>query len=510
MNKEDIRLAAENSLEFFTRLIQPQSLLGSIHCELFSWLTREDAKSHQIILLPRGHRKSYAMAMFAVWLITRNPAITILYISSTSNLANKQLGLIKDILTSDIYRYYWPEMIHPDEAKRTKWSESEISVDHPIRKAESIREPTIFTAGLTTNVVGLHCDIAMLDDLVTNENSLTKDGREKVAEKYALLTSIKNPGAREVVAGTRYDPDDLYGDMLSKVLREYDDEGNLVFEGPLYEDFTRVLESVGDGSGEYLWPRQQRKDGQWYGFDRKIYERIKAQYSGNERLLRAQYYNDPAGGSNKGLDKNLFQYYDRTFLSKYNNDWYLKGAKLNILPAIDFAFTTKDSSDYTAIAVVGVDLNNNYYILDIDRFKTNLISEYFEHLFKLYQKWGFSKVRAEATAAQEVIIEDLKHNYIRKLDLALTIDTHKPHSDKTTRTFNILEPKYSNGQVWHYMGGNCQILEEELLIREPPHDDVRDAVASAIEGALAPTALYRKHKPIDYSNYTHSRFGGLR
>jgi hypothetical protein len=65
-----------------------------------------------------------------------------------------------------LYSLYWPDMVEKEEAKREKWTEREISVDHPKRKEESIRDPSIFTAGLTSNIVGMHCDIAVLDDVV--------------------------------------------------------------------------------------------------------------------------------------------------------------------------------------------------------------------------------------------------------------------------------------------------------------------------------------------------------
>ena len=134
-----IRERAENDLEFFVRLIHPQRVLGHVHQDLCRWWTRQDALSHSLVLLPRDHGKSAYAAYSAAWEITKNPAIRILYISSTANLATKQLKFIKDILSSDIYRRYWPEMIHPDEGKREKWTENEIAVDHPLRKAEAIR-----------------------------------------------------------------------------------------------------------------------------------------------------------------------------------------------------------------------------------------------------------------------------------------------------------------------------------------------------------------------------------
>jgi hypothetical protein len=111
------------------------------------------------------------VAYRCAWEITKDPTITILYISSTSGLAEKQLHFIKNILDSPVYRRYWPDMIHEDEGKREKWTTSEIMVDHPLRAAEGVRDATVFTAGLTTNITGLHCNIAVLDDVVVKENA---------------------------------------------------------------------------------------------------------------------------------------------------------------------------------------------------------------------------------------------------------------------------------------------------------------------------------------------------
>jgi hypothetical protein len=143
--KLETRQAAENDLEFFIRLVSPNRMLGSVHCELLSWWTRQEKKSCQLTLLPRDHQKSAMIAYRVAWWVIKNPDVRILYISATSNLAEKQLKMIKDILTSDKVRYYWAELINPEEGKREKWTNSEISIDHPKRKEEGVRDPTIFT-----------------------------------------------------------------------------------------------------------------------------------------------------------------------------------------------------------------------------------------------------------------------------------------------------------------------------------------------------------------------------
>ena len=455
--------------------------------------------------------KSSLIAYRVAWELTRDPTLRILFISSTSNLATKQLKFIKDILTSDNYRIYWPDMVNKEETKREKWTEREISIDHPKRREEHIRDPSIFTAGLTSNIVGMHCDIAVLDDVVVTGNAYTETGREKVRDQYSLLSSIETVNAREWVVGTRYHPNDLYADLQNMEIEQFDEMGNVTSTVPLFEKFEEAVESVGDGSGEYLWPRQQRSDGKWFGFDREVLDKKRAQYI-NKIHFRAQYYNDPHDVGSSAFKRDLFQYYEPGFLSRKDGKWFFKGDRLNVVASVDFAFTTNRTSDYTAIVVVGVNGKGDYLVLDIDRFKTDKPSEQFGRIIKMYEKWGFRKLRAEVTAAQQAIVNDLKENYIRPLGLSFSVEEFRPSrfmGAKEERIMASLEPKYNNHQVWHYPGGNCQILEEELLFANPAHDDVKDALASAIDIAVQPLNIYKMYKDNQGVFTYNKRFGGV-
>ena len=73
----------------------------------------------------------------------------------------------------------------------------------------------------------------------------------------------------------------------------------------------------------------------------------------------------------------------------------------------------------------------------------------------------------------------------------------------------VLEPKYANHQIWHYPGGNCQILEEELVYFNPSHDDCKDALASAIDFAVAPTNRFNMYKIQEHAFKYNARFGGV-
>lgn len=511
------KFAAEADLEEFIKLVHPNRVLGNIHSEVIRWWTRSEAKKHQILLLPRDHGKSALLAYRIAWALTKDPTLRILLISSTSNLATKQLKFIKDIITCDTYRLFWPEMVNKDEAQREKWTEKEISVDHPLRKAENIRDPSIFTAGLTTNIVGMHCDIAALDDVVVADNAYTEDGRNKVLDQYGYLASIGGVNSCEWVVGTRYHPKDLYGTQIAMEQDIYSKQGIVVERRPLFEVFGDdnprkiQVESLGDGSGEFLWPRQQRTDGKWFGFDAQSLSDKRTKYS-NRLHFRAQYYNDPQDVDSSPISRNLFQYYEPAFLARRDGKWFFKGEPLNVVASVDFAYSLGLKADFSSIVVVGANPSNDYFVLDIERFKTQMISEYFDKILKLHEKWGFRQIRAEVSVAQVTIVKDLKENYIRKLGLGLSIDEYRPsrwQGSKDERIMAILQPKYANHQIYHYPGGNCQILEEELMFNNPAHDDVKDALASAIDFAKPPVNTFRKFQAVVTNTFNfNSRFGG--
>ena len=507
MKNDMIREAAEADLLTFIKLVAPHILYGAIHEELISWWGRQEAKDNQLVLLPRGHMKSKLAAYRTAWWITKHPETTVLYVSATADLAEKQLYAIKQIIDSPIYRRYWADMIHPEEGKREKWAVAEIAVDHPQRKLEGIRDATCKAVGLTSNTTGFHADIVVLDDIVVPGNAYSEDGREKVSNAYSQLASIENPGAQEWVVGTRYHPRDIYDTMINMKEVHYDDEGEIELEEEVYELFQKVVET----DGEFLWAKKTRNDGKSFGFDAKELSRIKAKYIDTTQFF-AQYYNDPNTTESARINKENFQYFDKAVLVNNEGDWYIRNRKLNVYAAIDFAFSLRKQADYTALVVVGVDHQSNYYVLDIDRFKTEKIVDYYKHIVAAWEKWGFRKIRAEITVAQQTIVKELKDSYLRPNGIPLSIDEFRPTrhlGDKAQRVGAVLEPKYDNLQVWHYKGGNCQTLEEELVMVHPPHDDVKDALSNAIAISISPKHRVAALTGLGKNVMTHSRFGGV-
>lgn len=501
-----VRELAEKDLRFFAKLVNPQRVYGQVHLDVFKWWMdcEKELKNNTGLLLPRDHQKSHCAAVKAAWLVTRFPATTILYISATSDLAEKQLKAIKDILTSDVYRTYWPEMVNQEESKRERWTNTEICVDHPLRKRESVRDSTVRAAGLTTNITGLHCKHVFLDDMVVPDNAYTEEGRTKVRRQYSQLASIETTGATETVVGTRYHPSDIYKDLQEMSRMTFDPEGEVDGEVDVYEFKVEVVEK----SGVFLWPREVRSDGEPFGFNMNELSIKKAKYLDTTQFY-AQYYQEPNDPDSHRLSTDKFQYYDRKFVTRDGGVWCYNGEPMNVYAGVDFAYSKSKRADYSAIVVVGVTPSNHVYVLDIDRFKTDKIADYYNRIQDMHYRWQFRKLRAEVTAAQAIIVQDLKDRFIQE-GAFLSIDEHRPNryqGSKEERIAANLEPRYENQTVWHFKGGYTPVLEEELMLARPAHDDIKDCLASVVEIAKAPMREQRRKR--ENVLQFHGRFGGV-
>lgn len=496
---DEIRKLAESDFVSFVKVVAPYNVMGVCHEDLCKFLTNPSLKPYRLVLYPRGHRKSFYAAMYACWRIVCDPSISIVYLSATSDLAESQLRTIKGTLESPIVRKIWPDLVNVDEGKREKWTSTEICVDDPRRKAEGTRDSTVKAGGLTTNITGAHCDLIILDDMVVPKNN-TEEGRRQVMSQYSQLQSILNPGGMILAVGTRYHPKDIYATMQETVEEIYDDTGELIGKEPQWD----ILQKSVEENGEFLWNRQKRKDGKYYGFDFKELARIKAGYVDKSQFY-AQYYNDPNDEGSALITTDMFMYYNRDHLYTKGGNYYIKDRLLNVYAAIDFAFSLANRADSTAIVVVGVDADNNRYVLDIDRFKTDRVQDYYSHVIAIHEKYNLKKLRAEVTVAQQVIVTALKDK-LAENSIRLVIEDYRPQTKKEERVLSVLRPLYEDHKVLHYRGGNCEILEEELKQLKPAHDDIKNALADAISIAVAPRkSTFKKFKEIKIM----SRFGGV-
>jgi hypothetical protein len=515
---KEIRELAEGRFFAFLKLINPHYEYGDIHAELCDWIQDGDS-ARKLVLLPRGHLKSHLAAGYAAWRITRAPWITICYLSAGEDLAKDQIYAIKNMLTSPIYRTYWPEMIEDEEGKREQWSAYSFNVDHPERKRRGIRDHTLIVKTVKSNAIGLHCDLLIPDDVVVPAFADTSTGRGEVNRSMAQFTSILIPRGELLAVGTRYHPLDLFLSMIDasyQIWNKYKE--SFVGTAKLWSVFDRQVEDKGDGTGTFLWPISKNSNtGDSYGFDQQTLAIIRSDYESKGQFVQyfCQYYNDPNAIDTQRISRGSFQYYDRKNISSHSGNLYLRDRKLVAFAAMDVAWTTSETADYTAIAVIGIDHEENIYLLDLMQFKTSSFTDYYDNIITLHRKWGFRKLRVETNSGGSFVKQELER-LIRQNGDTLSVEGRhqlKNQGSKTERKGATLEWRYADQRVWHYKDGIVTDLEDQIILNRPRHDDLLDAFVAAIDISKAPgkrnsSAEIVRH--MDNNIVYDRRFGGRR
>jgi phage terminase large subunit-like protein len=517
--KQAIRNICEKDFSAFAKLMAENHLFGDVHYECMQWLEGLDrsyvsedpaAVRAYLLLIPRGHLKSFLCALFVCWMIAKHPCITIIYLCSTMELAKLQLSLIKTMLDSPQFRRYWPDHLNQIESKREMWASESIIIDHPLRKEMKIRDKTVDAVSLRSSSTGKHCDMLVCDDIVDKDNFLTEEAREQVRAADSQFTSVMNANAIKLVAGTRYHPADQYNVYKEMEQEMFDAQGILIGTRKTYEIFERVVET----DGKFLWPRirDPKREGKWEGYDHRVLAGIKASYKANNQLMQfgAQYYMDPNKFASTG-DGFTFKYYDPSQLKFNGGDWFIDDIPLELACGADFAFTENVGSDYTAYAVVGVSATGAHYLLDIVQFKTEKMDVYWENFAKLARYWGFRVLEAEKNAGANVVLKEMQVRCAKEgLQVAFNC-THKvgDDSNKMDMKMAILDPIYMAGNFYHQRTGLVKIYEEQVTLARPKNDDMRDAVILAVKRLqLADRRMLSKMASSKRLYQPASRFGG--
>ncbi len=509
-NMEEARQIALNSFPAFVKLILPWQIMGHCHEDLCKWM--QECEEYKLVLWPRDHAKSTYAAFYVVWKLIRDPALSVIYASATSSLAEQMLNnVIKSkILESKKFQDYFPSMIDPEEGRRAMWTQSRIILDHPIRKSHGSATPSIVTIGVGGNLTGSHGALIVLDDVVVKKNSVDEGetGRQKVNGWIGMLASILSAENDLLVVGTRYHPDDAYSTMIETEYDVLDEEtGEVIGVRPMYQ----VSQANVESDGQYLWPRQKANDGKAYGFNANVLAKKKAMYTstGNITQFYAQYYNDPNNRDSAPISRDIFRYYDKSELDNKHGQWYIQDTPLTNYAALDLASTMGERSDYTAITVGGLTFDNIKYLLDAQRIKTNKASEMVDLVEAMYIKWNFTGLRIEAVGAFKMIAEDIK-GQLEKRGIRVPIELYNPGiTHKDLRIMNILEPQYKSQSVFHYRGGMAEILEQEMLDAKPTHDDLKDCWAMCVDPTFMKLKKQSRTKLRPNVLHFNSRFGGV-
>jgi predicted phage terminase large subunit-like protein len=448
--------------EFMTLGLNKSEILNikDLYAPQHPYIKTLDGTLKKLILLPRNSFKSSVADAFVVWLLWRNQNLRIMIDSETLINAKLYLAGIKDMIENNrllrtiCINEEGEYLLEPNKKLVGGFVEDQIILKH--RAKVGLKEPSVFCSGVDNAKTGMHPDVIIMDDLVSERNVTTDAQLVKVEEHYKYsLSLLEVGGSLLLVIGTRYHLADLYGQLIrSKTLDTLvrpaeNEDGELYFPTRLTREF---LQNMRKEQGNYIF--------------------------------RCQYQLNPISQEDAMFKKKYLQ---------YTEDLPEKPKIVARYITVDPAISLGERADYTAIMQVGVDKEKRRYV-ETYVHKRMLPNDIIDEIFKMYSEATLvKKVGIESVAYQKMLFYTVKDE-MRRRGIYMPLVELKADKKKDRRAA-MIQPAWENGDI--YMSYEHKELEKELL--EFPfnsdHDDLVDALAYT-EQLLKP--VQAKHKKREY------------
>ena len=359
---------------------------------------------------PNGHvdiwsREHYKSTVITFGLTLQNilvdPETTIGIFSHTRPIAKAFLRmLMREMESNQVLHQAFPDVLWGKDTRQApKWSEDDGLI---VRRQSNPNEATIEAWGLVDGQpTSKHFKVLLYDDIVVQASVTTSEMIDKtrtaLEQSYNL---IRTDGGVKRFAGTRWHFNDAYKTIM--------DRGTAVprvhpgREGGT-EDGVPVLWS------EEIHAEKRRDMG--------------------PHTYAAQILLDPKADALQGFKREWLRHYSIAPPLTATNRYIL----------VDSASSKRKESDYTAMWVVGLGTDGNYYALDIVRDRLNL-TERADRLFALHRKWKPKQVRYERYG----LMGDIEHIKTRmetetyRFDI-IEVAGQTPKNDRIGRLIPVFE-----------------------------------------------------------------------
>lgn len=316
------RQKARQSLIAFTEYTYPRYRTANVHRQIAEQLERvERGESDRLMLLvaPRHGKSELASKRYPPMALGQDPTLQFISVAATAEFASDWGRDVRNIIASQEYRALFNTKLAEDSKAKGKWHTSAGGV--------------YYAVGVGGVIMGKGADRLVIDDpFASMEDAQSETTRKNVWDWYTGTAYNRlMPGGRIVLINHRMHEDDLSGRLLQQQAAG-GDRWDVV-----------ELKATPDAP---LWPE---------AYDGDALRRMKA--NTQPRFWSALYEQNPIPDEGTYFKREWLRYY------------WQRPSHLLVYGASDYA-VTEDGGDYTVHLVIGVDPEDNIYILDVWRQKT--------------------------------------------------------------------------------------------------------------------------------------------
>lgn len=334
-------------------------------------------KKERLLLVPRGGFKSTMNMVDCIQWALCFPEVTILVLSGVLRLANTFVGEIKRHFTLEegggaewqgvydtkktlrprmmddghlnIFQALFAEHCIPED-------DGQASVFQTPACSSPQKEPTVFSASIEQSLTGFHVCVLKLDDVVTNENSLTVERLKAVNKQVSINQAMLHPYGFYDKIGTWYDTEDTYGQDV-KNSKKYAEDGDIfpmkIYIRPCWWPTDDAIKA-----GKIDEEMVETDYHLWFNVPNQLTYAFLRNKKKADPYFAIKYLNDPT-------QMHVVKFPRELLLRKTVNAVEVPGTGM-IVTTVDTATSTMSWADYTVI-ITALIYGGRFYIIDMKR-----------------------------------------------------------------------------------------------------------------------------------------------
>lgn len=458
--------------------IYDRALTGGVYRPYVDAMSLPETR-RRMILDPRGHFKTTLnVVVHTIQWLLNYPDVCVLIVHAKQQIAEDILGEVKaHFLQNSILKELYPDYC----PKNVRSSGTNERLVLPNRQNKTRKEPSVGTSSIETIVAGSHYDVIKFTDIVTLENSGTREAIKKTIYAFGMYRPVLvTPDCWIDVEGTCYEYTDLYNKTI-------DDEAKLSPGDRQWSIHVRGCYKKDTGGLPYTFLPEERnlpnlkdENGQpvsWFPAQFPTYqlERMRKDPTIGEYQFAAQMLNNPVDTSSEKI------FPDQFFKVKSSEDMR-RVPMAYYTTTVDTAETDTSRADFSCILTCGWDSYGRCYVVDMQHGRFDE-AQLIEKMFQVFYRWRPMYIKIEETG----YVRGLKAGIRRREDLNgayLPFQFLKRDNQlaKQERIKNTLVPWFRNGEIW--WSDNIQELDQarEEFRKFPKYkDDILDCLADQFQ-----------------------------
>ena len=463
---ENVISASSYDFLTFVRMMVPL-LIADFHmgrhieviCDKLQQVDDGTCRRLMVFLPPRSSISVICSKLFPAWYMGRHPNHEILSVSHSDQLSSDFGRAVRDLVGNEMFQTIFPAVrLRSDVRSAGKWQTNHNGV--------------YVAAGGKSQIAGRGAHVAILDDVMSEEDAFSAAGRRYIKEWFpAGLRTRLMPSGSIVIINTRYHEDDICGWLL-------DNEKNASTSEEILHpwEVIKIPAWLDEESSELLdLPVGSSYFPEWKPEHVLKLDELEIKRHNGSRYWQSLYMQDPTPAEGGIIKKGWFQNWPHDDPPECEF----------IIQTMDTAFSAKTTADYSVMQTWGIFETVEVDSVGKERILPQLILlgnvrgrfEYPElraNAQEEYEKHSPDAIMIEKKASGQSLIQDLRRAGLPVLEFT-------PDRDKVSRA-NAATPFLESGRVWlpENKEWTFDLIEEAISFPNARYDDQVDAMVMAV------------------------------